>query len=211
MSIHYLISPFTTNGDIIDVITAESGQSESTGSTVVRVPDGVAIHNDPTNLNDLLTSKYAGLLAFYAGFTDILADPCLDVLTADLPNSTGLLASSGFVNHCLLRTMPYSGSFVSTVQPLGFAPTQAVLVWEEYVFTDSDDKTERLRRTYVEESGSNFSCLVSFDGGANYNPASNGGVLNIPVPEQGSSFVIGLTNNSPSWSRVYLGSWAVIY
>jgi hypothetical protein len=205
MSIHYLINPFTVTGDIIDVVTAESGQTASTGSTVIRAPDGVAIQGEPTNLNDLLTAKYAGLLGFYAGFTDILADPCLDVLTVDMILSQGVLTSSGFLNH---RVLP-AGIFVSSVLPLGFAPTQAIMVWEEYEFQDSDDKTQRLQRTYAEESGGNLSCLASFNGGATANPAGNGTVLNIPVPDQGSSFTVGLANLSAS--RIYLGSWAVLY
>jgi hypothetical protein len=210
MSIHYLISPFTPNGDIIDVVTSETGQTESTGATIVRVPDGVAILNDPTNLNDLITSKYAGLLAFYAGFPDILADPCLDVLTVDVPNSSGVIVSSGFVNHSIQPIPPPPpGYLVSTVFPLGSVPTQCVVVWEEYRFTDLDDKNQRLRRTYVEESGSNLLCIVSFNGGVTSNIVSNGTVFNIPVPDQGAAFTIGLANVTPS--RLHLGSWALIY
>jgi len=205
MTIHYLIDPFTTNGDVIDVVTSETGDTESTGATLIRVPDGVAIYDQPADLADLLTQKYAGLLSFYAGFTDILADPCLDVLTADMSSSQGLLASSGFVNHSIL---PGGGIFVSTTFPLGAPVAQCVLIWEEYEFLDSDDKTERLRRVYSEESGSNLACLVSFNG-ATSNFASNGAVLNVPVPDQGTSFTIGLTNLASS--RIYLGSWAMIY
>jgi len=118
MSLHYLIDPFTIAGDIIDVSTAELGLTDATGSTVIRVPDGVAIHTNPTNLADLFLEKYDGLLAFYAGFPQIFADPCMflnlppwDDRTADLAASSGLLASSGFVNHCLLA----GGNYFSTV------------------------------------------------------------------------------------------------
>jgi len=205
MSTHYLIDPFTTNGDIIDVSTSLLGQVDATGATVIRVPDGVAINNSPSNLAALLTEKYDSLLASYAGFTEIVADACMDQLTVDLAFSEKIQAGAGFVHH---GVQP-SGALVSTLVPLAFAPTQCVLVWEEFSFTDQDDKTGRMQRTFVEESGNNCSCVVSFDGGGTFNFAGNGQVLNIPVPNQGSSFAIGLTNLSGS--RIRIGSWALIY
>lgn len=206
MSIHYFIDPFTLGPDIIDVNSAPTGSSDSTGSSVIRVPDGVAIHNDPGDLPSLLNSKYEGLLASYAGFPEIVADPCLDALTVDPVATSKAFLSSGLVNHSL----NVNGSVLrSTVIPLALAPTQAVLVWEEYTFVDLDAKTGRMRRTYTEASGANLLCSASFNGGANFNTIVNGGVLNIPIPHQGSSFQISLTNNSAS--RIYLGSWAVIY
>jgi len=209
MSIHYLVNPFTTNGDITDVVTADAGQTEATGATIIRVPDGVAIHNTPTNRSTLITSKYAGLLAYYAGFTDILADPCLDGLTIDPALTLGVLISSGLVNHSFLAA-PGGTGFISTMFPLGFAPTQCVVVWEEYSFSDNNDKTSRLKRTYVEESGNNLVARVTFNNGALYSvPVTNGSVFNIPVLAQGLQFRISLYN--PTASRIYLGSWALIY
>lgn len=207
MSIHYLIDPFTTAGDITDVLTAETGQSEATGSTVIRVPDGVAIHNNPTNITDLLTAKYDGLLASYAGFTDILADTCMGGASFNLAASgtTGIIVTSGWVNAFLLD----AGLCFSVSHVLGFAPTQCVLVWEEYIFTDSDDKADRFQRTYVEETGVNLVCGISFNGGSTYNTVLNGEVLNIPVPDQGTSFIIRFQNTSGK--RIYLGSWALLY
>ena len=69
MSIYYLIDPFTAAGDITDVITGSPSLNpiNATGSTVIRIPDGVALNDDPTNLADLLNEKYDGLLAFYEG------------------------------------------------------------------------------------------------------------------------------------------------
>jgi len=215
MSIHYLIDPFTTNGDIIDVVTAESGVTNSTGSSIVRVPDGVAIAGNPSDITTLLIDKYAGLLAFYAGFTDIIGDSCTDALTVNTPSTIGLLAgtasvpgppNAGFVNHCLL---PLGGILISVAFPLGYAPSQCVIAWEEYSFADSDDKTGRLQRSYTEESGSNLLCLASFNNGATSNVTTNGSVLNIPAPDQGTSFIITLAN--PGVSRMHLGSWALVY
>jgi len=290
MSTHYQIDPFTTNGDIIDVVTAVSGTTESTGSVIIRIPDGVGIHSNPATLSALLLAKYDGLLAFYAGFTQILGDDCQDTLTVDLPLSSRLLVSTGFVNHCLLAggnyfstvhngvpgydvppgyalprlgnttgatlndasatyitdgvTPPMPGiepnyfiyvetglnagvyqvltvpletqltvtpAFPSNVVGMSYrilsAPTQVVLTWESYRFTDNDDRTERFQRVYDETA--DLTCQVSFNGGVTFNPTTDGAVLNIPVPDQGASLQVQFFN--PAGYRVYLGSWALIF
>jgi hypothetical protein len=209
MSIHYLIDPFTVTGEIVDVVMSETGQVEATGSTVIRIPDGVAIRGNPTNLTDLLTAKYNGLMSFYAGFTDMLADPCMDESNFDLAAlyTQFFLVSSKFVNHCLL----YPGTCVSVPFPLGFIPTQCIVVWEEYTFTDSDNIVDRFQRIYTEESGANLSCQISFNGGGSYSlDMINGGVYNIPVIDQGNSFIIWF-KNWVAGKRIYLGSWALLY
>jgi hypothetical protein len=204
MSIHYQIDPFTTVGNILDVLTAESGTSDATGSTIIRIPDGVSIKPPPTKLVDLLIDKSDGLLAFYAGFTQIFSDSCLNT-TVDLTNSHRLLVSNGFVNHCLLD----GGIYLSTVHvgALIPAPSQCVLTFEEYVYVDSDDKTGRFQRTYTESSG--LTCQVSFNGGGSFNSTTNGAVLNVPVPDQGSDLKVRFDN--PTGDRVYLGSWSLVY
>jgi hypothetical protein len=216
MSVHYLIDPFTTNGDVIDVVTApENGQTEATGATIIRIPDGVPIRDNPTNRTELIAEKYDAMLASYPGFENILADPCLDTLTFDVANSLRAQFSDGWVNHSAQPFISPLGSsgFITSVTSLlpNPAPEQAILVWEEYSFVDSDDIDGRFRRTYQEEEGI-FTVETSFDGGANTQSVSNGGVINIPPAEQGTDFQIVFLNvyNSPP-TKVYLGSWALIY
>lgn len=209
MSIYYLIDPFTVGGDIVDVVTSETGQIEATGSTVIRVPDGVAIRGNPTNLTDLLTAKYSGLMSFYAGFTDMLSDPCIGANNFDPASFFFFNNSSGWVN----PSLSYAGSCDSVPFALGFAPTQCVVVWEEFIFTDLDDKAGRFRRTYVEDEvlPNVLECIFSFDGWAHSSvPVSNGEVYNIPVPNQGTSFTIRFSNNTAGY-RKYIGSWALFY
>jgi hypothetical protein len=203
MSIHYLIDPFTTNGDIIDVVTSESGQTDSTGATVIRIPDGVAIHNNPTNLPALLTAKYAGLLASYAGFTQIAFDPCMNT---GVGSSKTALISAGFVNHALMSP---SGNINTVITPLPFAPTQCILVWETYTYTDTNDKNGRFQRVYTESDPSDLQANISLNGGATGNFVSEGAVFNVPVVDQGSSLKIIFS--SSSLNRTYLGSWALIF
>lgn len=206
MSIHYLIDPFTNNGDIIDVVTTESGASNATGATVIRIPDGVAIHDNPTNLNDLLTAKYDGLLAFYAGFTEIVADSCMDGATVDPSNIKGAILSSGFVNHSTAG----DSSLISFVTvPLPSTPTQCVVTWEVYTFTESNDKDGRYQRVYQEADPNLYFTQVIFDG-VTANTVTDGTVFNIPVADQGNTFSISFSTPFSS-QRLYLGSWAVIF
>ena len=207
MSILYLIDPYTVDGDITDVLSGDLGPVNATGSTVVRVPDGVALEDTPQDLVELIDEKYGGLLAFYAGFTDIVADACMDPLTVDLVGplaSTGVLVSEGYVHHCILP-----GGNLRTVNagPLGSAPTVVIVVWETYRLNTTDDATTRLTREYVEDDTVLVTCTVDF-GGAAPVPAISGVVLNIPVADQGTDLILTFTNNDPD--RVYLGSWAVI-
>jgi hypothetical protein len=202
MSIHYLIDPFTTNGDIIDVHTSESGQTEATGATVIRVPDGVAIHNNPTDLSGLLTSKYDGLLASYAGFTQIVANSCMNSGVASSKNAQ---ISSGFVHHAMFP----NGTISTTAVVLPSAPTQVVAVWEAYEFTESNDKTGRYQRFYVESDPNDFFVQVTFDGGLNYYSVAEGAVFNVPLAGQGTNFNFQFGMN-PATKR-YLGSWSIIF
>lgn len=97
MSTHYLIDTFTPaahlSEPIVDVVSPVAGLSDATGSLVVRVPDGVAIHGNPSTLGALLTAKYNGMLAYYSGFANILSDPCIDPTNVDLTTLSGAAAS----------------------------------------------------------------------------------------------------------------------
>jgi len=211
MSIYYLIDPFT-GGNVVDIVSSETGQTDATGFLIVRIPDGVKIQGNPTNLTDLLTAKYSGLLASYAGFTNIIADPCLDQTNIDLVNSYDLMVGAGYVNHCIAPGVFFGRQYMSVPMTLGSTPTQCIIAWEEFSFLNSDNKDQRFQRTYVEESGTICSCDVSFNGGTTFNTVQNGAVFTIPGSDQGSSFIITLTKSSGApLQRIYLGSWALIF
>ena len=211
MSIHYLINSFTPTWDIVDVNTATTGQSNATGSVVVRVPDGVAIHNDPTNLSTLITEKYDGLLAFYAGFQGIISDPLWGGSTIDFSSSlTGRIATTSLEGVKIYG----SGGFqtVNQVGIFGTPPTQVVLTFELYHYIDSDDKTGRFQRTYAEYPQTpvpSFWSLVSFNGGATMVPVPNGTVANIPLADQGNDLSVFFFNFSGQ--PVRMSSWALVY
>ena len=139
MSILYLINPYSTapDGEITDVITSLGNPVDVTGSMPVRVPDGVPLEDTPEDVTALLDDKYDGLLALYAGFSDIVADACMSALTVNVadPASTRILVSSGYNNHCILP-----GGVLVTVDagPLGVPPTVVIVVWETYRLNTSD-------------------------------------------------------------------------
>jgi len=206
MTSHYLVDQFHApvgSSSLIDVRTPSNGQSLVNGAFVVRVPGGVSVKN-PVDLSDLLTKKYAGLLTFYAGFQFIVWDDMLDAAGVDLANVSGVVLGDRSTNG-----LQANGTLLqSVVVPLGSSPTQAIVTWECFTVGDVDPAGGRLERTYTEVAASSYTCEVSFDNGANYNPVLDGGVLNIPVPEQGSNFIIRFANGG---TKTFIGSWSVVF
>lgn len=209
MGNHYLVDLYGNplgSSKVIDTRTALNGQSFMNGTFVVRVPDGVSVTR-PANLTDLTTQKYAGLLAFYAGFTKITFDDLLDASAISVGSSSKIFMG----DRASIALLP-GGILQSVVVPLtGGAPTVALTTWETFQVTATDVKTDRFQRTYVEvpSTPSNVTCSVSFDGGATFNSTTDASVLNIPIPDQGTNYVIRLTNASAN--KLFIGSWAVIY
>lgn len=205
MSTHYLVDPFSPPGSIIDVKQAPTGESISTGSLVIRVPEGCAIHGSPADLPALLAAKTVGLQALYVGFTSIVADACLNSDEIDSESSSSVSTGGGFAPACLFD----SGALNTQSMALGSTPTQCVVTWETFTFSDSDPKNGRFSRTYIETpSDSDILCEISFGGGP-YNATTNGAVLNIPLAAQGNTARLRFTNTNSS--RVYFGGWALVY
>lgn len=219
MSAHYLIDLFATpltSSPIVDVRYPLDGQTPVGGQFVVRVPDGVAINPPPTDLSDLITKKHLGLLAFYAGFTNIAFDDLLDSSGIDPVASTGILGGqrgSPTLSPLVAWSGPPVGIFQTVTVPLtGPAPSFIVPVWELWEAVDTDPSTDRFSRDYSElpATATYVTGEVSFDGGLTYTAATSGSVLFIPGPSQGTNFILRLTNVHAS-KRVRIGSWALVY
>ena len=201
MSIHYLVDPFTPGRGIIDVTKAEAGGTDSTGGLLIRIPDGTAVHGAPKDLEALLLAKADGLLAYYAGFTSIAYEDCLTA--SGVQDTNGVIVGAGVANHCLLS----DGYLATASVALASAPSVCVVVWEAYSFVNVDPANERFSRVYLEEDSDALECNVSFNGVPG--SVTNGVVYNVPAGNQGTDLVLEFTNTSGS--RLYLGSWAVIY
>ena len=209
MSTHYLVDLFgnpLTSARILDVRSPPSGQSPVQGTLVIRVPDTIQVQN-PTNLGDLIAKKHQGLLASYAGFAHMAYDDLLDLTGLDLAASGtgGTFGGRGVV-------LVAPGALVQTqAAPLTGTPSQSVVMWENFTYTDSDPATGTLVRTYgeVAPSPSVMTCQVSYNGGVSFQSVLSGAVNNIALPDQGSSLILRWTNQTAG--KVGLGSWAVVY
>jgi hypothetical protein len=207
---HYLVDVHSnplSGARVLDVTDPPDGRSLMNGGSIIFVPNYVSVQ-DPTGVADLITKKYQGLLAYYAGFGNIVYDDLLDTLGVDFGNP-GLKGSFGDRGAI---TLPRTGFFSSLPVALGSPPAQAIITWDSYTTTcDTATTTDRTLRHYKEASSgpSNWTCQVSFDGGLHYYPTTDGAVLNIPVVGRGTSFVLHLTNISGD--KLGLGSWALIY
>lgn len=212
MSTHYLIdthaSPFSAANDprILDVVVSKDGTSQMNGGIVISVPDYVAVR-DPvgvfTPTTGLLDQKYTGLLAHYAGFVYVTHD---DMLTADGIDgsvSQGRFGQRGTNSLAPLETVH------NLLVGLSSSPAIAILNWEVFAVDLENDAKGLTVRTYREVEPTALACMVSFNGGADWNTASSGSVLLIPSGARGDQFLIRLTNTSSN--RVWLGGWSVIY
>lgn len=214
MSTHYLIDLHTTpfaNSEINDVRFSKTGETLLGGNFIVRLPDGISIGPvNPTDLTDLLTKKYAGLLAFYAGYTRITYDDLLDAANIDLPACVN--ASVG--DRSTIR-IPRTGTSVLQSLPtplIGAAPVECVVTYETFDTPWTSPIDGRGTRTYTETvPGVVSTCDVSFNGGATFLSTTDGGLLNIPPADQGTSFVFRVTSTGAFGANVSLGSWAVLY
>lgn len=214
MSTHYFVdahtSPFA-DSQINDVRVPDpnTGESLLNSNFIVRIPTGVAIDN-PADLNELLTNKYVGQLAFFTGFANIIFDDLLD--TADINAATSLAVQLGERS---TNSVHPSGILESDPIALGGTPVQAIIAWEVFDVIDTDtgasatDPTARIDRTYREQSGALLTVDVSFNNGSTYNTVNDGSLFLIALVDQGSQFIIRFTN--PGSTKLWVGSWAVIF
>src|SRR5512137_1063387 len=190
MTAHYMVDLFANplfplNVPIIDVREPHRGQSLPNGCMVLRVPGYVQVTR-PADLGDLLTQKYTGLLAFYAGFGNIAYDDLIDPTHID-PVNSGKIRLGKRNTVCVA----YTGSLQSTAYTLpwagpGVAPTVAVITWEVFEYVTTDPKTGLYTREYKELPADDIFCNVSFDG-VTWSTVTNEGVFNIPVGKQGTN------------------------
>jgi hypothetical protein len=215
-AVHYLVDlhdvlrlpvPPYTSAKINDAIAATSGITTINGNFVVRVPGDVSVRN-PVDLNDLLQQKYAGLLAAYAGFTEVIWDDLLDSTHTNTtaPNVEGRFGERGVI--AINPGKIFQSTLISPIP--GAAPSQAVVTWETFEYIDTDPADGRFVRAYGGTWADLVStCSVSFNGGVSFYGVTDGGVVNIPLLSQGTDFIIRITNTTSH--VIHLGSWAVVY
>jgi len=218
VSTHYLISHF--NSEINDVVSALGvpPQTLITGNYLVRIPDDVPVQS-PTNLSDLVTKKYAGLLGTHGLFTQIAYDDMLDGLGVDTANSNGVtIGNNGSVGlypkHSsytpVLQTTPYGITWSGP----GVGPSQVLVTYELFEYVDTDDSSDPYTRSYREVTpDSDLTLQVSFNNGGGFVSTLDKAVTTIPALLQGTQIVLKFTrtSNVSVRGRVYLGSWSVLF
>lgn len=139
MATYYLIDAHTAainSSEINSVKTTTSGFVRCDGNFVIKVDDNTHLSSDPTDLTDLLTKKYQGILARYPGFSYIVYDDCL--------NSSDLIPSPSNHNQQFTDRYGFRGHNTSIMTPvvnLAASASQFILL------------VETAERVWVMESG----------------------------------------------------------
>jgi hypothetical protein len=182
------------------------------------VPDDVSVQN-PTNLADLLTKKYNGILGNSGLFAQHIHDDMLDATGVNTGASTGIfLGNKGVVGlypkHGAQTPLLQTTVFNITWGGPGAGPAQAVLHYELFDFVDTDPMTSVYTRSYREVSSDvDVTAQVSFNGGTNYVSTSDKALFTIPGGFTGTQVVVRFTRTTDVNVRgkVYLGSWSVLF
>jgi hypothetical protein len=188
--------------------TLYTGTRSTRGSFVVNVPYEVPLDGVPADLDDLIAKKYAGILALYPGFTNILFDEQTDAGGWSFPPSTGVPLCT--VGERQSTSLSLGGTIESTITALTSTPTSAILRWEAYQYIYASDPISTGDRTYNEQNPAQFAVSVSFDNGATYTAVTNGVMLSIPLVSQGNQFKIRFQRNAGAL-KLGLAAWALIY
>jgi hypothetical protein len=188
--------------------TVYTGTRSTRGSFVVNVPYEIPLDGVPGDLDDLITKKYAGILALYPGFTHILFDEQTDATGWSFPPSTGVPLCT--VGERQSTSLSLGGTLESTVTVLASAPTTAIVRWEAYQYIYASDPNATGNRTYNEQDPAGFAVSVSFNNGSTYNAVTNGLVLSIPLASQGNQFKVRFQRNSGPL-KLGLAAWTLIY
>lgn len=212
----YLIDQHNTvlaDSKINDTLSVTSGVSftgvqATRGSFVVNVPYEVPMDGVPEDLDDLITKKYAGILALYPGYSNILFDEQIDATGWSFPPATGIPICT--VGERQSTSVSLGGTLDSSITSLVSTPGAAIFRWEAFQYIYDSDPVQTVDRRYNEIDPAQFGVTASFNNGANFNTVTNGVLLSIPLANQGNQFKIRFQHPSGA-SRLWLASWSLIY
>jgi hypothetical protein len=212
MSTFYLIDGHTTpleSSEINDVLI--SGTSVVTnGNFVIKVPDGVKLSEDPTNLTDLLNKKYQGILAQYPGFTNIIYDDLLDPSSISVieagNNNQAYLGYRGNIGYGSFSSLKTSATDISPT-----VLTQCIVLFELHQWSYSNPVDGRMDRIFEDITDTtSIQVDIYVDGVLAATSYQNGELVSIPLANQGSSIELVFPGALHAELK-YLTSWALIY
>lgn len=210
----YLIdahSNVLSSSKINDTVNVAPGYTETRslrGSFPITLPFDVPLDGTPSDLADLITKKYAGMLSLYPGYQNILYDEQIDAGGWTITSSM-----AGFTVGERQSTSSYTNAsqMMSVTTVLASTPTIACFRWEAFEILYDDSTGVTGARSYREADPASWKVLASFNGGSTYTELTSGMIFSIPLADQGSSFRLILDRASLSPQRAYLGSWALVY
>jgi hypothetical protein len=202
--------PVIANSRIVDVVMTGSSTEELRvdGLTPIKIPDGVRVVN-PTSLSDILTQKYAGILAMYPGFGNIIYDDLLDPSGLEAPDVSQALQKRG--------SRSTIGGRVQTLLSdpnLDVSPTvlsQCIVIYETYTIKYLDPKDGRFERYYIEGSETQHTIEVSSNEGVDFTESTSGALVEFPQGQQGSVVQLRFPASFVGNRLLHVGSWALVY
>jgi hypothetical protein len=218
----YLVDAHSTvlgTSRIRDTVNLQSGSLNLRGSFPVNVPFDVPVDGVPSDLTDLVSKKYTGLLSLYPGYTTILYDEQIDGIGWDEATSITLGNGIGgfFIGERQTTGVVPVGSssdglLATDLHVLTSTPTSCVVRYEAFRYGLTDPISGVAARTYQETIDSNFQVYVTFNNDPDPSAwllVTNGAMLTIPLVNQGNQFRLSLFNETTQ--KTWLGSWALIY
>jgi hypothetical protein len=207
----YLVDAFDnviSASAINDTVNLQSGSHPLRGSFIVNLPFDVPLDGVPTDLSDLVTKKYAGMLSTYPGYANIIYDEQLDSLGWQTAYNVGTGLRVFGSRKTTAVGGPVSSSIVSSTTALGTTPAFAIFRWELFSYQMTDVVSGTVSRTVTEEDTSLVTASVSFNGSTSFT-VSSGVPFEVPFDQVGSNFKVTFLN--ALGPKLWVGSWALVY
>lgn len=210
-------NPTLLSSKINDTMNVSEGQTCTLrGSFPVCVPFDVPIDGVPTDLNDLITKKYAGMLSLYPGYENIVYDACVDGSSGWDPGFAGPGASPTLSATIGSRQTISVSHFTTTklqsaLVNLASVPSTAILRWELFKYVKTDVVNGMMTRVYQEldPNAAGITVTCTFTNLTGTSALTNGLLFEVPLANQGDEFRFRIA--STHQQRVWVGSWALIY
>lgn len=180
------------------------------GHYIIDVRQGVTIDTtvNPFDVSELISQKFAGLLAGFPEFSDIVFDELEDANDINVA-ATGHFARLGEFEQLLPPTngqVTTSVFDLTAVTSLAGAPVKFQPHFDFYAVTRTQTNRGNFNEVYNEVSPSLITTEISFDGGSTFTAATDSTSGLIGVPD--TDLVLRFTNTTAN--EVYIGSWAVL-
>lgn len=212
MSTLYIFDAHTNpiSGSDLNEVRYNATSAPMTGHFIVRVPTDMPLEQEQQTLANLLSEKYAAVLAFFSTFADIVYEDFTDTPGVDATNSPG----SNVGIRCTTKIGPriggQGGVLQTNMQVLGGAPSVISVTWEVFDVVNTNPVDGRLTQQFNEAASSALTVEVSFNNGATWTSVTDRAIQNIAGPDQGTDLVLRFTNSS-AVNSYWLGSWAVLF